>query len=409
MEKVFFAPDKRRQTDLQLFADLNKTLKAAKKRIGLYVREPKRGYYNQTIYIYYPLRGKRQQKTLFAAFEIFGIARRDIMPMLFEEKSKADKETNQTTINQLYTAVFELAAKLENPNAATHAKTTLFEYINALKRENESNGKNTGNERQILHQLQETEMQNIKLKDVNADYLAEFLGKIANGGLKASTQKNLYAILRLILNKARRGGLIPENPIYRIDKKYIPKYERKAATIHYLTIEELQTLNKCYEKETHAQRKKALQIFLLQCNTGFRISDILRLQWENIDFVKNTITIVEQKTKKLMVKTLTNGAKHYLPTQPTNGGGLVFPGIKNTRINQLLKKYDNTIGKHLHTHAARHTFATMHLQTNKDLAALKHELNHHDIKLTEIYAQVLDLTRTAEMKNLDKFASAIYK
>ena len=404
-----YKPDKRKATDEQLFVDLNNTLRAAKKKITFRVQHPENGYYGQSIRVDFKKNGYRHQPVLYSAFNILDIPRRDILPMLIEEKNKADREVNQTTINQLYTAAFEMAAKLENPIFATSSKTLFFDYIEGLKREAESSGKKPVAEQQLLYQLRATNMrQDVKLKDVSADYIREFLSELEICGLKASSQLHIYSTLRAVLNKAKRDGYIQANPIYNLDQKYKPKYKRTAEEIHYLTTEELKKLYKCYERETNECKKNVLRIFLFQCNTGFRISDVLSLTWANIDFEENQMTIVEQKTKKLMVKTLTSNAKRLLPN--ANGKGpddRVFKGCVS-EINRTLKKYDKIVGKHLHSHVARHTFATILLQVSGNMSVVQKEMGHTAITTTAIYAQVKDQTRTKEMQKMDKFVSAIY-
>lgn len=410
MENLNFTPDKRRRTDEQLIA-LNETLKATKSGITIFIREPTSGYYGKPIELNYPVHGKRKRRTILNVLKEYGIPQRDIQPRLFAEDSAMWKNINQTTINQLYTAVFELAAKLKNPTISANSKTTLFEYINTIAIENERSGKSTKLQKQLLYNLRFTKAQNIKIKDITPEYITAFLLAIEKNGLKPQTRKNIYAAFRAVLYRAQRSNIIRENPINKIEKKFIPKHERVAAQIHYLEYEELAKLAECYENEKHARTKQALQIFLFQCCTGFRIGDVVMLQWRNIDFEKNKITIVEQKTKKTMRKTLTESAKYYLPKTKGVGVGFVFPEFASESgkvyINRLLKKYDSVIGKHIHTHAARHTFATLHYERNKDIEALKHEMNHYKIQTTEIYAQIADLTRENEMKNLDKFVVAI--
>lgn len=406
MENSIFTPDKRRPTDEQLFWDLNNTLKTARAKIRVYSRNPYERY-EQNIYVSYYENGKRKQLAVYSVLDKYGIERRQIYPKLFAEVNKQTREVNQTTINQLYTALFELAAKLQSGTAAATAKkkTMLFDYVAQVDKEAKANGQTTRGFVQLLYWLQNT-AQDCKIKDLNADYIKTFLQTIAKSGIKESTQKTIFSTLRAVLNRAVQSGIINESPLKRVGRQYIPRYERNAARIRYLTKGELNVLAKCYENESDERTKKALQIFLFQCNTGFRIGDIMRLQWQNIDLENNKILIVEQKTKKTMSKRLTGGARYFLPTKRANG--LVFGGFFNTttRINQLIKKYDVTIGKHLSTHVARHTFATILLKvTNGNLPIVQAELNHSTITTTAIYAKIPDNERAAAMQKFDTFVS----
>ena len=408
MENVKFAPDKRRATDEQLFFDMNDLFKRLHLKMQVYSRNAYE-HYEQNLYLSYYENGKRKQSAVYSVLDKYGINKRQIMPKLFAEVNKQMRDVNQTTINQLYTALMELSAKLQSGTAAAQAKKNimLFDYVAQLQNENTASGKQSRQYRQLLKWLQDT-AQDCKLQNVNADYIKTFLQAIAASGIKKQTQKNIYSTLRAVLNRAERENIIAETPLKRLGRQYIPRAERNAANIHYLTKDEVCKVMQLHNAETNEQSKKALQIFLFQCFTGFRIGDIMRLKWENIDFEENTIYIVEQKTDKPQTKTLTVGAKNYLPKPLTNGGGLVFGDWfkETTRIDQLLKRYDKTIGKHLHTHTARHTFATLLLKaTNGNLAIVQKELNHSTITTTAIYAKVLDTERTAAMQKFDTFVN----
>ena len=48
------------------------------------------------------------------------------------------------------------------------------------------------------------------------------------------------------------------------------------------------------------------------------------------------------------------------------------------------------IKKHLTTHLARHTFATMSLRNHVPIESISKMLGHSDIQTTQIYAKMLD-------------------
>ena len=408
MENSIFTPDKRRPTDEQLFWDLNNTLKRARAKIRVYSRNPYE-WYEQNIYVSYYENGKRKQSAVYSVLDKYGIERRQIYPKLFAEVNKQTREVNQTTINQLYTALFELAAKLQSGTAAATAKkkTMLFDYVAQVDSEIKANGQTTRSFAQLLYWLQNT-AQDCKLKDLNADYIKAFLLAIAANGLKKNTQATIFSTLRNVLNRAVQSELISESPLKRLGRQFIPHYERNAATIHYLDDKELRQFAECYATETDERTKKAMQIFLFQCLTGLRIGDVLALKWENINLKTNTIRLIEQKTAKIHVIEIIETAKNYLPKRPTNGGGLVFGGYfhNSARVNQLISKYDKQIGQHIHTHLARHTFATILLEvTNGNLVIVQKAVGHTTITTTEIYAQAKSKDRAAAMQKLDTFVS----
>jgi integrase len=66
------------------------------------------------------------------------------------------------------------------------------------------------------------------------------------------------------------------------------------------------------------------------------------------------------------------------------------PKICNQKYNALLKTMGTVIGiEHLHTHLARHTFATYMLSNNVKVENLMRMLGHKNINQTMRYAKVL--------------------
>jgi integrase len=87
----------------------------------------------------------------------------------------------------------------------------------------------------------------------------------------------------------------------------------------YLTEEELNTIHELELPSNEAQVRDA---FLISCYTGMRYSDIARLDAsKHIDFDKNIITIITQKTKNKVV----------IPMKPI--------------VQSILKKYNNQMPK----------------------------------------------------------------
>jgi len=81
---------------------------------------------------------------------------------------------------------------------------------------------------------------------------------------------------------------------------------------------------------------------------------------------------------------------------------LVIPVISNQRMNSYLAEIADLakIGKHLTTHIARHTFATMSLNNHVPIETISKMLGHSDISTTQIYARMLDQTISEDMERM---------
>ena len=58
------------------------------------------------------------------------------------------------------------------------------------------------------------------------------------------------------------------------------------------------------------------------------------------------------------------------------------------------------IQKHLTTHIARHTFATMSLRNHVPIESISKMLGHSDIQTTQIYAKMLDEAVSEDMQKM---------
>lgn len=76
--------------------------------------------------------------------------------------------------------------------------------------------------------------------------------------------------------------------------------------------------------------------------------------------------------------------------------------MTNQKANAYLKELADLakIQKHLTTHIARHTFATMSLNNHVPLETISKMLGHSDITTTQIYAKMLDKTISEDMETM---------
>lgn len=128
-------------------------------------------------------------------------------------------------------------------------------------------------------------------------------------------------------------------------------------------------------------------IIALIADSGLRISEVLSLRPLDFDKSSMSITIVGKggKTRycyySTRVQAMLNAYK-----RDTHRDAQLFPGDERTiryNIHMALRKHSNA--PKLSPHIIRHTFATEMLSHGLNLAALKKQLGHEDIKSTERY------------------------
>lgn len=228
---------------------------------------------------------------------------------------------------------------------------------------------------------------NITLAAVDKHFCAGFVQYLKAYGLSPNTCCLYYAKLSAALNVAYKQELIRCNPATLLENHQRARMQQVQRD--YLTIQELQTL---YGAPCPNEQVKAA--FLFSCMCGLRWCDINALTWEkvntNTDPWQAEIKMI--KTRKCLYLPLSVEAQKFMPPF---GGGLqnsvfTLPTLYTT--NKDIRKWTQRAGidKKITFHSARHTFATLLLTLGADLYTTSKLLGHSDIRVTQIYASIID-------------------
>ena len=191
-----------------------------------------------------------------------------------------------------------------------------------------------------------------------------------------------HKCLKAILNRAVMFDKIDRNPYDRL------KFKRgESENIEYLTEEEMNTIvNLKVPKGT--QIETARDLFVFQMYTGLSYSDTQAFDFSQYKKVKGKwINTGERiKTGVAYVSSLLPPAVAVLKKY-----GWQVPKIDNADYNHLLKVIGTMadIPTKMHTHLARHTFATYMLRQGVKVENLQRMLGHKNIRQTMRYAKVL--------------------
>ena len=240
-----------------------------------------------------------------------------------------------------------------------------------------------------LSHLEKFQNKTLRFADVSAEWINAFRVYLEGLKLAPNSVGTYLATLKTALNAAVRKQLIPQNPFIFADP-----VQRKRTQRVYLTLEELHILSAT--KSEHPVVKRA---FLTACLTGLRISDLRALTWAQVK--RDGLHIIQKKTRDYTYIPLADEALTLLGERPPKKSALVFalPPLDDL-YNRYLLKWAKAAGieKHITSHTARHTFATLLITQGNDLYAVQHLLGHRDIRVTQIYAKLIDgRKRTAVM------------
>jgi integrase/recombinase XerC len=179
-----------------------------------------------------------------------------------------------------------------------------------------------------------------------------------------------------------------------------PKLDKRLPS--FLTMEEIERLLNAPDLSTpQGQRDRALLELLYA--SGLRVSEVVSLNLERIDLDTNEIRVWGKGSKErvvLMGKPAANALNIYLNQGRPNllgkkGSSALFLNryggrLVERRVQRILEKYAKIagIGKRVHPHMLRHTFATHLLDGGADLRVVQELLGHANLSSTQIYTHV---------------------
>ncbi|MEA5051390.1 MAG: site-specific integrase [Oscillospiraceae bacterium] len=272
------------------------------------------------------------------------------------------------------------------------------------------------------HILPYFDQASVRLVDANHKVLQVFFDEKAKtgridgkGGLSAKTLRIFKNILRQTFTEAMENELISSNPC---DKLTLPPIERYEYSFY-----NAQEITALFDALKHEPLLPLIKVTVLY---GLRRSELLGLQWDSVDFVRNTLTIRhtvslgtkvveknktktessyrsfplmgevraiflaakqnEESNKKLFGKDYHNNS--YIFKWPD--GTPYAPAYITHKFDKLLKANDL---RHIRFHELRHSCASYMIDHGFTLKDIQEWLGHADIKLTANIYSHLDVSR----------------
>lgn len=176
------------------------------------------------------------------------------------------------------------------------------------------------------------------------------------------------------------------------------KYQRTYSKREFLTEQEVNAIMKLDFKEM-PRLEVVRDTFVFCCFTGLAFCDMKALMQSDIqidDSGNAWIRKERAKTGEMCIVPLLDIPRQLIEKyagHPTvKATGVVLPVITNQKMNAYLKEIADLakIKKHLTTHIARHTFASISMCNNVSIEVISKMLGHSDIKTTQIYAKMHD-------------------
>ena len=248
---------------------------------------------------------------------------------------------------------------------------------------------------------------NIYIQDLNHKTIQDFLlnlfksgRKDGSGGLSEKTIKDITIIIKGSLRKA-----INEEKIRHFELTFNYPKDNKDSKIYILSKHEQNKLTN-YVLENLTNRNIGLLISLY---SGLRIGELCALQWNDIDFKKNILS-VNKTIQRVYIKDKDNNISKVIITTPktknanreipinkeflellkklkTKGNDYIITGSSKYLEPRTYRKYFNKVLKQVkikqfNFHSLRHTFATNCISLGVDYKTVSELLGHANVNIT---------------------------
>ena len=221
--------------------------------------------------------------------------------------------------------------------------------------------------------------------------LRRFLAQLKNRNLKPRTVSRKLSSLRSFFKFLQREGVIKSNPAKLL---VTPKLDKPLP--HFMSEEEaVQLIEAPQSGKINSSRDKAILEILY--STGIRVSELVGLNVDDVDFIGNIIKVRGKGKKERMAPIgdqALSALKEYMDDRRVDNK-FIFVNKGGTRLSDrsvrdIINKYilEQAMAQHVTPHMFRHSFATHLLNHGADLRSVQELLGHVNLSTTQIYTHL---------------------
>ena len=181
---------------------------------------------------------------------------------------------------------------------------------------------------------------------------------------------------------------------YPLTKVAYPKMEKRLPKFIYYN-DLLEIINESTKDKDGIRDRLIIEMLYA---TGVRVSELVNIKINDIDFNNRRIIVLGKGNKERIVyygEYAEEVLKEYLKTHERKNHNYLFVNSKGGKLTDRGVRYiiDNIMSKlsvkvHVTPHVLRHTFATDMLNNGCDIRVVQELLGHSSLKATEIYTHV---------------------
>lgn len=181
---------------------------------------------------------------------------------------------------------------------------------------------------------------------------------------------------------------------YPLTKISYPKMEKKLPKFIYYN-DLLEIINESSKDKDGVRDRLIIEMLYA---TGVRVSELINIKINDIDFNNRRIIVLGKGNKERIVyygEYAEEVLKEYMKTHERKNHNYLFVNSRGGKLTDRGVRYiiDNIMSKlsiktHVTPHVLRHTFATDMLNNGCDIKVVQELLGHSSLKATEIYTHV---------------------
>ncbi|HYO12450.1 MAG TPA: tyrosine recombinase XerC [Thermoanaerobaculia bacterium] len=241
------------------------------------------------------------------------------------------------------------------------------------------------------------EPREVRPEEVDALAVRSFLAAMTRRGLAKRSQARALSAVRSLFRFACREGLLAANPAQAVRSPKIPK-----TLPRHLRPGEIENLIEAPEGDEPLARRDRAILELLYAS-GLRVSELVGLDWPDIDLSARVLRVMGKGGKERMVpfgRAAGEALRRWLEVwesvrKPVDDSEPVFLSPRGVRlgdraVRHLIDKWVDAaaLAKGVHPHTLRHTFATHLLENGADLRAIQELLGHNSLSTTQKYTHL---------------------
>jgi len=266
--------------------------------------------------------------------------------------------------------------------------------------------------------------ENISLERIKPIDIEKWQNKLVNENYAQSTISRYKNIFYAILEKAYKNDIIKENPFKKVNQ---PKAKQIAINLLLEDDSRISPFNEDELKVMFTFEGYLGYLIYLIAFTGMRPSEVLGLDWKDIDYENKRIAVYKSAAGGAVSNTKTKSSTRYVDILPNleiklkewqskcKSSKIVFPNKFGNRyyghagLSKVFKKRLEKAGiQHRYLYQLRHTFASRFISRLSDgvnILWVSKMLGHKDISITlNTYAKFIKEDQDKRLSNLEKMA-----